>query len=470
MKNIKKILIGAMAINLLFVYGCGKNAKKTDAKQEKVVVVKTVKVKKIELSKKIEVGAEAKPFKEVVQITQTGGDVKKIDTINGRWVKEGETIVELENSQVEASYMQAKAAYLNAKSNYERTEKFAKDQLLNKLAQAKFAFTSAQMNLEKITNGARQEDLDRAAYGVETAKTNYEVIKSTYEKNKKLYEKKLISEQSFLNIENAYKSSENGYKSAQKGLELLKKGAQKEDRNTLKGALKNAEDGYNLIKKMVDEEYWKYDIQAAKSGTLQAEAMYKLAKKNYDDLTVKAKISGIVINLDLKEKNRVNPMTPLFTIVNNDDMVLEVGLSESEIEGVQKFNKVSVKVNAVNQVYEGQVYEINPAADEKTKKFKVKIKVKNIGHKIKKGMFANAIILAGKHEALVVPKTATVVESLSTYIFEVKDNKAEKIKVKIGDSNNEYQEVIGKNISEGDKVVIEGQFILNDKDKVKEVK
>ncbi|BDU49512.1 efflux RND transporter periplasmic adaptor subunit [Haliovirga abyssi] len=470
MKNIKKILIGVMAINLLFVYGCGKNAKKEGVKTEKIVVVRTVELKKMELSKRIEVGAEAKPFKEVVQITETGGDVKKVDTINGRWVKEGETIVELENTQIEASYMQAKAAYLNAKANYERTEKFAKDQLLNRLAQARFALTSAKMNLEKVTKGARQEDLDRATYGVETAKKNYEVMKSTYEKNKKLYEKKLISEQAFLNIENGYKSSENGYKSAKKGLELLKKGAQVEDRNTLKEAVKNAEDGYNLTKKMVDGKSWKYDIQAAKSGYIQAEAMYKLAKKNYNDLTVKAKISGVVINLDLKEKNRVNPMTPLFRIVNNDDMVLEVGLAESEIEGVQKFNKVRVKVKAVNSEYEGQVYEINPAADPKTKKFKVKIKFKNVGHKIKKGMFANAIILAGKHEALVVPKAATVVENLSTYIFKEEENRAEKIKVKLGDSNDRYQEIISDNISEGDKIIVEGQFILNDKDKVKEVK
>ncbi|OQY10190.1 MAG: hypothetical protein B6I28_01470 [Fusobacteriia bacterium 4572_132] len=474
----KKKIIGLVGLlmvigligTLIFIGIRKKNQKEKIKKVEKAKAVKTSQVIKKSIKEKVEVGAEIQPFKEVVHITETGGDVEKIYVINGRWVKEGEKIVKLENKQIESIYMQAKASYINAKSNYERAKKFSKDQTENQLSQAKMAKTMIKMQLKKAVDGAKTEEIAQVEYSVESAKKNYEVMTKNYEKNKRLYEKKLISESSFLEIENAYKNAETTYKTAQKSLELIKLGADDEDITILKSQLENAEDNYNLAKKMVDEEAWKYDIQGAESGYLQAKANYELAKKNYDELTLIAKISGIVINLDLKEKNKVNPGTEIFTIVNNDDMIMTVGISEKNIEGIQKFNNAKVFIEAVSETYEGVVYEINPAADKETKKFDIKLKINNKGHKIKKGMYAKAIIDSGEHEGILVSKKAIVVEGIRNNIFIVENGVAKKVEIKLGSEMEDLTEIITNKVKSGNKVAVEGQFLLEDKDRVSEVK
>jgi len=465
----KKSIIG-LAV-LLMLVGCGKKDAKQDniEKLEKAKAIRTSQVIKKSIKEKVEVGSEIEPFKEVVQITETGGDVEKIYVINGRWVKVGEKIVKLENKQIESIYMQAKAGYINANSNYERTKKFSKDQSENQLSQAKMAKIMIEMQLKKAMDGAKTEEIEKVEYSVESAKKNYEVTKKKYEKNERLYEKKLISESSFLELENAYKNAETSYKSAKKSLELIKLGTDDEDITILKSQLENAEDNYNLSKKMVDEEAWKYDIQAAESGYLQAKANYELAKKNNDELVLKAKIAGIVINLDLKEKNKVDPGTEVFTIVNNDDMIIKVGISEKNIEGIQKFNNAKIFIEAVNETYEGVVYEINPAADKETKKFDIKLKLNNKGHKIKKGMYAKATIDSGEHEGILVSKKAIVVEGIRNNIFIVNDGIAKKVEIELGSESEDLTEIITDEVKNGDKVVTEGQFLLEDKDRVSEV-
>ncbi|MGM0508308.1 MAG: efflux RND transporter periplasmic adaptor subunit [Fusobacteriota bacterium] len=464
----KKILI-TLLILVTFI-GCGEKPEETKEKEE-VKAVRTGTLKREEISKTIKIGGTIDSFKEVVHAASLGGEVEKVHIVNGRWVKEGDLIVTLENKQVESSYMQAKANFLNAESAYERAKKFAKDELENRLSQAKMAKTSAEMNLQKARKGSKEEELEQAEYRLESAKNNYEVAKSNYEKNKRLYEKELISEMEFQNIESAYKAALSNYKTAENSLELMRMGADVEDLSTLEAQVENAQANYNLTKKMVDEKAWKYDIQAAESGYLQAKSNYELAKDNYDDLTVEAEISGVIINLDLEEKNGVKPDSVLFSVINNDDMIMEIGIPEKDVEGIQKFNKTTVYVEAIDTIYDGTVYEINPAADPRTKKFGAKIKIKNRGHKIKKGMYGNATIDSGKNEVLVVDKKAIVVQGVESYIFIVgEDNRVKKVEVSQGIENDNLVEVKSEKLSSGDKVVVEGQFVLENNDKVSEVK
>lgn len=466
--KINKILLIAI-IALVAFAGCGKAGKKAapeqKGKKEKYVKVESAIVGNV--SKKVKAGAAIEPFKEVVHYSDTGGDIKNIFVINGKWVKEGDKIVELENEQIEAQYNQAKAQYLSAKAQYDRAKKFAKDQMENNLIKAERAMITARMSLQKAKQGTKKEQIDQLTFQVETAKSNVDTMKQTFENNKKLYEKNLISEQQYLQIKTQYESADNQYKSAQKSLELAKKGADDEDIKILEASLKDAEDTYKMTKKMKDDEAWQYDIQAAESAYLAADATMKLAEKKFNDLTITAKVSGVVGNLDIKEKNKAAPGTPLFIIMNNDDMLINVGLNEKEIVGVQKFNKAEIYVEAVDGYYSGNVYEINPIADEKTRKFDVKIKIKNSEHVLKKGMYGVATVTSGESEAMLVPKQAIVVSGLNTYVFEVEDGLAKKVNVELGTEDIDRQEIISEDISEGDDIVVEGQFLLSDGEKVK---
>lgn len=469
MKIMKKRYIPLIAAALILTIafsGCGK--KKAGAEQVKKI--KEVKVDMAiigSISKKITANSEFEPFKEVTQVSESGGDLKTVYVINGKWVKEGDKIMEIQNDQLEAQYQQAKAQYSAAKATYERAKKLAEDQTRNSLVKADRAQVSAKMALDKAKKGTKQEQKDQLTYSINSAKSAYETAKLNYENYKKLFDKNLISEQQFMQIKMQFEASENAFNSAQKQLDLANKGTDDEDVKIMEAAVKDAEDSYKITKKMVDEEMWRYDIQGVESTMDTAKANLDLIEKKYKELTVYAKISGVITNLEVKEKNKIAPGTQLFTIVNNDDMIIRVGLNEREVIGVEKFNKSTVFSEALDGYFDGSVYEINPVADKRTRKYDVKVKIKNSDHSLKKGMFGSVTINVDEHEALLVPKKAIVVGGLNSYVFKIEENVAKKIVVELGADDKDNQEVKSEELGEGDDIVVEGQFLLTDGDKVK---
>lgn len=463
----RKEIAVTLAVTMMLTFGgCGKK----DAVEKKDENVKTVFVERAiseDINKNLRVGGEIDAYDEVTVTSDTGGDIDAVYKVNGQWVKKGEAVVKLSNDQIEATYKRAEAAYLASSAAYEKSKKYIEDQNKDNLAVSEMQYVSAKMRLQKAQRGEEKETIDNARSRVETAKKNYEVSKINYDKNVKLYNKQLISEQDFLNLENQFKSNENAYDTAKRDLALLEKGTVEEDMNTLKATYKSQESSYNLTKRKVTEKSWNYDLQSIKAQYLADKANYELAKKQYDKLTLKAEINGVVANLDLKKGNKLAASTPAFSVINNDDMQLSIGVDENNISGINKFNNVSVEIPALAKKFTGVVSEVNPVADAKTRKFGIKIKIKNGQHEIKKGMYAIADVAAGVHKGTVVPKAAIVVSGINSYVFKIENNTAKKVQVEIGDENNNRQEVSATDIKEGDLIAVEGNFLLSDGEKVK---
>jgi RND family efflux transporter MFP subunit len=261
-----------------------------------------------------------------------------------------------------------------------------------------------------------------------SAKADYNTQKTTYDKYKILYNEKLISEDEFLNIKNKLASSEGTYRSA--------------------------------------------------------EASFLTNKKDYNDLTVKAKINGTIADLDLKLYQNIEKELSLFKIVDNDNLRILSGVSSRDVIGLKIGAKANIYVEGSLESVEGSLYEINPIANSSTRKFEVKIKIDNKDSKYKQGMFARVELYTGKKEGILVPKEAIIIEELYSYIFvvnkeniELEKNKkketkemlvARKIRVDLGISDGKNSEVISPDLKESNKVVLVGQYSLNDGDYIKE--
>lgn len=336
--------------------------------------------------------AKFESSKEVIHSSDFGGKITNIYYTNGDFVKKGTVIMTIENDQVKANYKQVENQYLLAKANYEKTKNFSKDQQMLNLERSEKSLTSAKMSLQKAQNGAKQEQLDQLKLNVETSKVNYETTKKTFDKNQTLYNSQSISEQSYLQIKNQLESADNAYKGAQKALTLAKKGADIEDIKTLKASLDEAQGNYKVNKNMVDQKIWDYDISSAQSAMNAAKAVYDLSKQKYNELSVVAECSGMIVSLDIDEGNKVAPAKSLFSIISIDTMTLKVGIDEKYIANFNKNSKVDVFVSSLNKHFQGNIASINPRANEKTKKFEVKIKVNNTNHLIKEGMHGEVTI------------------------------------------------------------------------------
>lgn len=453
----------------LALFACGKKNTNPTETQRQAKAVKLLEAKKELLNGQIRGNGTFEPLNEAAQVSPEA-EVVKVYYKNGDFVKAGTIVVQLEDRGIKSSYETAKANLMNAEANYNKALKFSKIQEQTQFESARATMINAKESLDKALRGSRREEIDIAKLAVNTAKLSYDQVKFNYDRNKKLYEEKLISQAAFLDIETQFLNARANYEKAQKNLELIELGADKEDIRKLEANYNQAKANYNLAQKNINEKVWENTITTYESSYLIAKANYELAKKNYDDLTVRAKIDGIIANLNIKAFERTAKNGDLFYVIDDKFMNIKVGLSASEMVQVAKSSKAKVFVEEIGQIFEGEVTEIDPSADPKTNKFMVTVKVPNEKGLIKKGMYAKVEIDTAQKEMLVVPKNAVVVKNLYQYVFKVENGLAKQIRVEIGSSTENLQEIISDEIKEGDKIVIDGQYLLQDNDRVEEVK
>ncbi|MGL6063908.1 MAG: efflux RND transporter periplasmic adaptor subunit [Fusobacteriaceae bacterium] len=235
---------------------------------------------------------------------------------------------------------------------------------------------------------------------------------------------------------------------------------------------------YEKIVKLREEKFISEDeFLVKKSGFIQSKsnldssrAIYLSAKENYENLNMKSKITGVVTDLDVKMFEEIEVGKVLFTVVDDENLYVKTSVSPYEIVGVQEGNRAILEIEGIEEKQIGKVIEINPVAQKDSKKYQVKVAVKNSEKKIKKGMYSNVTIETGEKITHVVPKNAVVVRDLFSYIYINENGFAKEIKVERGYSNGEEQEVIGTELLDKMDLIIDGQYILENKDKLNIIK
>ncbi|MGL5544303.1 MAG: efflux RND transporter periplasmic adaptor subunit [Cetobacterium sp.] len=205
---------------------------------------------------------------------------------------------------------------------------------------------------------------------------------------------------------------------------------------------------------------------SAESSLKNSEATYLAAKKDYEDLVVKAKLTGVVTDLNLKLYEKVAANTDIVTVVDDSKILVRTGVSVHEINELSVGNKAEVDLEGVQNNYFGNVYEINPVANKDNKKYQIKVEIDNKEGYIKKGMYSKVSVQTGAKEGYLVPKNAIVIKELYSYIFIIEDGEAKRIKVDRGYSNGDKQEILSDELYSNMKLVVDGQFLLEDRDKV----
>lgn len=106
-----------------------------------------------------------------------------------------------------------------------------------------------------------------------------------------------------------------------------------------------------------------------------AEIGYKQALKQYNKLAIIAPISWIISNISVDIGQEINMWTPIVSIVNNSDNLVEIWFTKQELSFVKINDKAYV--NYAGDIFEWYIYSISQTADANLKyKWKIKIKDK----------------------------------------------------------------------------------------------
>ena len=210
-------------------------------------------------------------------------------------------------------------------------------------------------------------------------------------------------------------------------------------------------------------------LNASKNSLSSAQAELDSANDTNRKSVIKTNINGVIANMKLELHQQAALGSALFTVVNESEMVLEVGVSPQIVGKIQVGSTAKVKIDELNKEIDGEIYEISGAAQNATRQFLVKIKMQNPDRELKSGMYGTASIDTGTEEGVVIPKESIVVRGVEQIVYIIKDGKAVAIPIKIVNQNETYASVTGEGLAVGSELVVDGQNVVQDGEKVKKV-
>ena len=219
-----------------------------------------------------------------------------------------------------------------------------------------------------------------------------------------------------------------------------------------------------------DQEYEKIKLgfDLADAQLKQTNAALNLARYNLDVSLMKAPFSGVIASRNAEVGDVINPMmggfsptSGVLTLMDFSRVKIEIDVSHRDIVRIQKGQAARLRVTAFpDKFFQGRVSIVNITANPTTKKFRVEATVDNPDLVLRPNTFGEVNLEVSTHEnALVIPQKAVLENK---YAFRIKDNnRVERVELTLGLQNSDQIEVVS-GLKEGDLVVVEGNFGLED--------
>jgi len=193
-------------------------------------------------------------------------------------------------------------------------------------------------------------------------------------------------------------------------------------------------------------------------------------RKVMKSLHIHSPFNGIVMAIGAREGERITPATELYMIADLTHVWVIVDLYEDDLPWVREGDEVVMRVTGVpGRVFKGTVNYIYPYLEAKTRTIKLRLEFNNHDLVLKPEMFANVTISASKQfNAVVIPSEAIVRSGQHDQVFVQRDvGKFEPRQVTIGVTADGMVQIIN-GLTEGERVVTSGQFMIDSESKLKE--
>jgi HlyD family secretion protein len=221
-------------------------------------------------------------------------------------------------------------------------------------------------------------------------------------------------------------------------------------------------------------------IDLVKTQVSAAEARIQVAQQAVDNCTIVAPFDGIVVSKDAQIGEMVSPIsagggftrTGIATIVDMNSNEIEVDVNEAYIARVVPGQAVTAVLDAYpDWQIPSQVRTVIPSADRQKATVKVRVSFLKLDPRILPDMGVKVTFLGEeRHNAksagdpavgALVPESAIREDNGQKIVFLVKDNRAERRAVSLGNTRGGEAEIIG-GLTAGDTVIVKGPPDIRD--------
>ncbi len=210
------------------------------------------------------------------------------------------------------------------------------------------------------------------------------------------------------------------------------------------------------------------DIQQARAQVAQAQAGLAAVQVQLRDSTIYAPFAGTITQRHVEPGEVVSSLTTssqssLLVLSEVGDVYIELVVPAQHRAELQQGQTAQLAVDGLpGKTFEGRVEEIKPAAEVASRTFGVKVRVSNQQGILRPGMFARgAIVVKVRHGVLQIPEQAVMTATSGSVVFVVRDGRAVRQAVTLGEHQNGLVEVTS-GLTGGDTVVVQGQDALTD--------
>ena len=262
-------------------------------------------------------------------------------------------------------------------------------------------------------------------------------------------------------------------RSARVALELAEKQLRRFERLVETGDVSRS--AYDQQKAQRDQLQQQYDvaleqarqnyaaIETARASVASAKTQIESSRKAIADAVVTAPISGYVSDRPADLGEYVTTSSKIATIVRTNPLRVNIDVPEQEITAIRVGQSVSASVSAYpDRSFSGYVHHIAPGVTPNSRTMTVEAQVENNDGLLKPGQFATVrILMPQSTAALLVPQRAVRTEAGTSYVFVIKEGRAEKRIVQLGQTDGDQVE-IKTGLSAEDVVATGNVELLND--------
>ncbi len=193
-----------------------------------------------------------------------------------------------------------------------------------------------------------------------------------------------------------------------------------------------------------------------------AETEKQLAELALSYTRVAAPFDGRVVWREVDLGAHVGQGELLFRMMSIRPLLVRVHIPANRLGGVEKGQKVQLRIDGVTQSLSANVELISPIVDPTSGTIKITLRLDDYPVSVRPGDFTEVKMVTDKHEnALLVSSVAIIEERGKHFLYIVEKNKARRVPVTTGFVMSEQTEIIA-GISATDSIVVKGQRTLND--------
>jgi HlyD family secretion protein len=278
------------------------------------------------------------------------GQVATVDVELGDEVEEGELLVALEASTLQAGVAQAEAALQAVRAQLAELQAGPRPA---QLAAAQAAYRTALAQYRKIEASPSEQDLRTALVALRKAEAALVQAQAAYDEIAWV-EKVTEMPQSL-----ALQLATLDYEGALANYEFIAQGALPEDLEVAWANVESAQAQVDLLEAGASAE----QIAAAEAAVAQAQAALDTAGAALDQATLHAPFAGTVAALEVSPGEIVLPGQGVVTVANLQGLRVETtDLSERDVDRVRVGQEATIYVEALGVDVPGRVAHISPLA------------------------------------------------------------------------------------------------------------